>query len=178
MDCSMLGFPVLHLLPEFAQTHVHWVSDVIQPSHFLLPPSPAALSSKWKEALRQMSMAAARNKMVSGKNTFLSVSPLSSLPSTSLPHSHTRCVRFLHQVILCHHWMSYNLTQLLPRDCTLLTTTSIPQHIHVFQKQTASPGCRLSSNQLAIDWRFPYPSPGAQLICQSGSQNPGKQFIY
>ena len=29
VDCSMLGFPVLHYLLEFAQTHVHWVSDVI-----------------------------------------------------------------------------------------------------------------------------------------------------
>ena len=33
MDCSTPGFPVLHHLPEFAQTHVHWVSDAIQPSH-------------------------------------------------------------------------------------------------------------------------------------------------
>ena len=30
MDCSMPGFPVLHHLPELAQTHVHWVSDAIQ----------------------------------------------------------------------------------------------------------------------------------------------------
>ena len=30
MDCSMSGFPVLHYLPEFAQTHVHGVSDAIQ----------------------------------------------------------------------------------------------------------------------------------------------------
>ena len=43
MDCSMLGFPVLHHLPEFAQTHVHWVGDAIQPSHSL-PPSPPALN--------------------------------------------------------------------------------------------------------------------------------------
>ena len=35
MDCSMPGFPVLHYLPELAQTHVHWVSDAIQPSHLL-----------------------------------------------------------------------------------------------------------------------------------------------
>ena len=28
-NCSMPGFPVLHCLPEFAQTHVHWVSDAI-----------------------------------------------------------------------------------------------------------------------------------------------------
>ena len=37
-------FPVLHYLPEFAQTHVHWVIDAIQPSHLLSPPSPPALS--------------------------------------------------------------------------------------------------------------------------------------
>ena len=35
MHCSMLGFPV-HQLLELAQTHVHWVSDAIQPSHPLI----------------------------------------------------------------------------------------------------------------------------------------------
>ena len=33
MDCSMPGFPVTHQLSELTQTHVHWVSDAIQPSH-------------------------------------------------------------------------------------------------------------------------------------------------
>ena len=33
MDCSMPGFPLLHYLLEFAQTHVCWVHDAIQPSH-------------------------------------------------------------------------------------------------------------------------------------------------
>ena len=41
MDCSTTDFPVLHYLPDFAQTHAHWVGDAIQPSHPLLPPSPA-----------------------------------------------------------------------------------------------------------------------------------------
>ena len=41
-DCSMPGFPVHNLLPELTQTHVHWVSDAIQPSHPLLSPSPPA----------------------------------------------------------------------------------------------------------------------------------------
>ena len=41
MDCSTPGDPVLHCLPGFAQIHVHWVSDAIQPSHPLPPPSPA-----------------------------------------------------------------------------------------------------------------------------------------
>ena len=39
MDCSMPGLPVHHQLPEFTQTHVHWVSDAIQPCHPLLSPS-------------------------------------------------------------------------------------------------------------------------------------------
>ena len=39
MDCSMPGFLVHHQLPELAQTHVHRVSDAIQPSHPLLSPS-------------------------------------------------------------------------------------------------------------------------------------------
>ena len=37
MDCSTPGLPVLHHLPEFAQTHVHWVSDAIQPSCLVIP---------------------------------------------------------------------------------------------------------------------------------------------
>ena len=37
MDCSMAGFPVLHCLLEFTQTHVHWVNDVIQPPPPLSP---------------------------------------------------------------------------------------------------------------------------------------------
>ena len=41
MDCSRSGSSVLHGLPEFTQTHVHWVGDVIQPSHPLFSPSPA-----------------------------------------------------------------------------------------------------------------------------------------
>ena len=42
MDCSMPGLPVPHHLLEFAQVHVHWVSDgSIQPSHPLLPFCPS-----------------------------------------------------------------------------------------------------------------------------------------
>ena len=44
MDCSTPGFPVLHRLLEFGQTHVHWVSDAIQPFHTLSSPSPPALN--------------------------------------------------------------------------------------------------------------------------------------
>ena len=40
VDCSTPGFPVPHQLPKLAQTHVHWVSDAILPSHSLSSPSP------------------------------------------------------------------------------------------------------------------------------------------
>ena len=41
MDCSTPGFFVFHCLPEFAQIHVHEISDAIEPSHALSSPSPA-----------------------------------------------------------------------------------------------------------------------------------------
>ena len=42
MNCSTPGLPAHHQLPEFTQTHVHWVSDAIQPFHPLSSPSPHA----------------------------------------------------------------------------------------------------------------------------------------
>ena len=45
MDCSTPGFPVLHHLPELAETHVHRVGDAIQPSHPLASPSPPAFDA-------------------------------------------------------------------------------------------------------------------------------------
>ena len=53
MDCSTPGFPVLHHLPEFAQTHVHRVRGAIQPSHPLSPPSPPAFSLSQHQGLFQ-----------------------------------------------------------------------------------------------------------------------------
>ena len=44
MDSSLPGFSVLHYLPDFAQTHILWVSDAIQPSCPLWSPSPPALN--------------------------------------------------------------------------------------------------------------------------------------
>ena len=62
MDCSMLGFPVHHQLPELAQTHVYQVSDAIQPSHPLSSPSPPTFNLsqhqglfKWVSSSHQVS---------------------------------------------------------------------------------------------------------------------------
>ena len=56
MDCSMPGFPVLHYLQELAQTHVHWVSDAIQPSHPLSFPSPPAFNLSQHQSLSNESV--------------------------------------------------------------------------------------------------------------------------
>ena len=54
MNCSTLGFPVLHCLLEFAQTHVHCVSDAVQPSHHLSSSSPPALNLPQHQGLFQL----------------------------------------------------------------------------------------------------------------------------
>ena len=61
MNNSTPGLPVHHQLPEFTQTHVHWVSDAIQLSHPLSSPSPPALNLsqhhglfKWVSSLHEV----------------------------------------------------------------------------------------------------------------------------
>ena len=51
MDCSTPGLSVHHQLPEFTQTHVHWVGDAIQPSHPLLSPSLSAFNLSQHQGL-------------------------------------------------------------------------------------------------------------------------------
>ena len=53
LHCSTTGFPVPQYVPEFAQTHVHGVSDAIQPSHPLLPPSFPAFNFSQHQGLFQ-----------------------------------------------------------------------------------------------------------------------------
>ena len=53
MDCSMPGFPDHHRLSELTCTHVHWVGDVIQPSHPLSSPSPPAFNLSQHQGLFQ-----------------------------------------------------------------------------------------------------------------------------
>ena len=51
MDCRIPGLPVHHQLPEFIQTHVHWVGDAIQLSYPLSFPSPPAFNFSQQQGL-------------------------------------------------------------------------------------------------------------------------------
>ena len=53
MNRSMPGLPVHHKLPEFTQTHAHWVGDAIQPCHLLSSPSPPAPNPSQHQGLFQ-----------------------------------------------------------------------------------------------------------------------------
>ena len=74
----MPDFPVLHYLPELARILVHWVGDVIQPSHPLLPTSPPAFNllqhqslSKWVTSWHHMA------KVLGGASVSASLLPMS-----------------------------------------------------------------------------------------------------
>ena len=61
MDCSTPGLPIHHQLSQVIQTHVHWISDAIQPPHPLSSPSPLAFNFsqhqglfKWVSYLHQV----------------------------------------------------------------------------------------------------------------------------
>ena len=100
MNWSMPGFPVLHYLPAFAQTHVHWVSEAIQISHPLLTPFSSCLQSFQVSGSFPVTWLFASGNQSSGASASASVLPMNfllffslSVMSNSLwPHGlqHTR----------------------------------------------------------------------------------------
>ena len=78
MDCNTPDSPVLHYLPEFAQTHVHWVGDAIQPSHPLLSPSPPALYLSQHQGLFPVSWLFTSGGQSIGVSVLASILPMSS----------------------------------------------------------------------------------------------------
>ena len=69
LDCNMLGFLVLFCLPEFAQVHVLWVGDIIQPSHPLSHPL-----SSCSQVLQASGSFAVRQRFTSGGQSYWSFS--------------------------------------------------------------------------------------------------------
>ena len=74
MNGSMAGFPVLNNLLEFAQTHVHWIGDAIQPSHPLSSPSPPAFNLSEHQGLFQRGSSS--NEASGGQSIGVSASAL------------------------------------------------------------------------------------------------------
>ena len=71
------GFPLFPHLLEFAQTHVCWVSDAIQPSHPLMPSSPSALNHSHHQGLFQWVSSSHQVSQSIGASASTSVLPMS-----------------------------------------------------------------------------------------------------
>ena len=107
MDCSPLGLPVHHQLPEFTQTHAHRVGDAIQPSHSLSSPSPPAPNLFQHQGLFQW---------VPDTNLLTKLSSLnmSIWEKGILVLSHPNCYRFISKLDefiphLLHAWILHPL---------------------------------------------------------------------
>ena len=75
MNRSTPGLSVHHQLPEFTQTHVHWVSDAIQPLHPLSSPCPPALSLSQPQSLFKWVSSSHQVAKVLGVSASISVLP-------------------------------------------------------------------------------------------------------
>ena len=81
MNCSLPGFPVLHHLPEFTQTCVHQVDDVVKSSHPLSSPSPAFNLSQHQGLFQRVNSASAgQNIRASASSSVLPVHIQDSFP--------------------------------------------------------------------------------------------------
>ena len=112
MDCSTPGFPVHYQLLKLAQTHVHQVSDAIQPSHPLSPSSPSAFNLSQHQIFFPVSRLSASGGQSVGVSASASVLPmnikgcfplgstcLTSLPSNGLSGVVSRTTAQKHQFL-------------------------------------------------------------------------------
>ena len=113
MNCSTPGLPVHHQLPGFTQTHVHRVSDAIQPSHPLLSPSPPAPNPSQHQGLFQW-VNSSLDRLIfwdlsqlcsMASNSYISKYPRSAVgrfqrwfPSSQPWHTH------ISQLVINHHY--------------------------------------------------------------------------
>ena len=116
MDCNTPGCHVLHYLLEFAQVHVHWVGDAIQPSYPLPPTCPPALNLYHHQSLFQWVSSLHQMTKVIGVSASASVLPMNiqgwfplgltglvSLLSKGLSRVFTSTIIRKHQFFTCQY---------------------------------------------------------------------------
>ena len=103
MDCSTPGLPVHHQLPEFTQTHVHWIGDAIQPSHPLSSPSPPFNCSQHQGLFKWVSLHIRWPKYWSFSFNISASNEYSGLISFRLNWLHLLAVQGTLKSLLQHH---------------------------------------------------------------------------
>ena len=96
MDWSMPGLSVHHKLPEFTQTHAHWVGDAIQPSHPLSSPSPLAPNPSQHQGLFQWVNSSHKVAKVSEFQSYI----------ISIIVGHTFAYRFVKENTISWRWIA------------------------------------------------------------------------
>ena len=142
MDCSMPDFLIHHQLLELTQTHVHWVSDAIQPSHPVIPYSshlqsfPASGSFTNEPALRirwpkywsvsfSISPSNEYSGLISFRMDWLDLLSVQGTLKSLLQHHSSKVINSSAQ--LSH---SPTLTSIHDHWKKLLTNAHLKQHIH------------------------------------------------
>ena len=119
MNRSTPGLPIHHQIPEFTQTHVHWVSDAIQPSHSLSSPSPPAFDLSQHQGLFQWGSSSHQvaKILISFRIDWFDLTVQGTLKSLLQPHSSKvsilrRSAFFIVQLSSIHdHWKTIALTR-------------------------------------------------------------------
>ena len=139
MEVSTLGFPVLHHLSEFAQTHVHWVSDTIQPSHPLTSPSSPAFNfftASGSFPMNQLLISGGQNI---GTSASASVFPMN-----------------------IQGWFPLGLTGWISLQSKVLSrvfsNTTVQKHQFFGAQLSLQSNC-VSANPILLIYPFPFPSP-------------------
>ena len=108
MNRSTPGLPVHHQLPEFTQTHVHRVSDAIQPSHPLLSPSPPALNLSQHQGLFQWVSLGGQSIGVSASTSVL---PVNTWDWSPLGWTSWISLQWILKCLLQHHSSKASILQ-------------------------------------------------------------------
>ena len=139
MDCNMPGLVVHHQLPEFTQTHVHWVSDAIQPSYLRSSPSPPALKISQHQSLSNESVLHIRWPKYWSFS--LSISPSnehSRLISSRMDWVDLLAIQGIHKSLLQQH----------------ISKASILQHSTFFRVQLSHPYMTTGKTMALTKWAF------------------------
>ena len=120
MDCSMPGLPVHRQLPEFTQTHAHWVGDAIQPSHPLsFPSSPAPNPSQHQGLFKWVSSFNEYSGLISFRMDWSDLLAVQGTLKSHLQHHSSKASILRHsaffRVQLSHPYMTTRKTIALTR---------------------------------------------------------------
>ena len=155
MDCSTPGLPVHHQLPEFTQTHVHWVGEAIKPSHPLICPllllpwifssirvfsNESVLLSRWPKYWSFSFSISPSNEysgLISFRMDWLDLLGVQGTLKSLLQHHSSKASVLLHSaffiVQLAHLYMTTGKAIALTRQtfvvpCSVLTVVSWPSY--------------------------------------------------